>query len=255
MMNSTEANSTALALIAAPEWRVREVDKLKDAALAQLEAISQMESHAAMGGVLAGLTLHRVKASMPHGEWGKWLRQIGPSGSNLKVTHRHANRYMALAFEFIKREKPTMPDLLALPGDQTVLELSDNHETKNFLEKLRAFVGECSLNELLIKHDIKAVGLKTKLAAQKAAEEKAAGEIEPPTAEQFYEQSRDEIGTAIERLENLLLKENRLQYLIGRPELRGVVESLETLAKKIRKAAEPLLKEAAAAKTPKPAIR
>lgn len=243
MMNT---KTNALAIVNAPEWAVKNdgVKKLQEAAVMQLGAIAEMENRAAMGGILAGLTLLRVKASMAHGAFGKWLSQIRTSGANLpKINHRQANYYMSLALVFLERAKVTKPDLLALPGDQMALDLADNHEARAFMEKLRKFTGEHSLNELLIKHDIKAVGLKKELSAKKAREDAV-----PVTADDLYEQSRDEIGDALLRLETLLLEENRLQYLAGHPELLGVVDSLETLAKKVRKAAAPLLEDAKAAK-------
>ena len=251
----TDSKNQALVLVNTPEWAVAgdEVKHLQDLAVEQLGAISKMENAAAMGSIIAGLTLHRVKASMKHGTFGKWLDQIRtgganlekrPSGSFLEVTQRHAQRYMSLALHFLDECKVQLPELLALPGDQLTLDLADGHDHNDLLVKLRKFCGSCSLNELLIKHDIKSVGLKKELTAQKAGEEKAAGAAAaPPTPEELYEQSRDEVGSALLRLETLLIEENRLQYLAGHPELRGGVDSLKSLSKKVLKAARPLLKK------------
>jgi hypothetical protein len=77
---------------------------------------------------------------------------------------------MRLATVFIERTRATKPEMLALPGDQTSLDLADNHHGKQLAAKLATFVGELSLNELLIKHGIKGVGLKTELTDAAAAE-------------------------------------------------------------------------------------
>jgi hypothetical protein len=269
--------TSALALVNAPELAVKKdgVQKLQEIAVRQMAAIGEMETRAAMGAVIAGLTLHRVKASMPHGAFGRWVktiradetdrsaqsdrsaegqirttgsflkntvRQIRTTGANLPpINHRQVNYYMKLALVFLEKAKVTKPDLLALPGDQLTLDLADTHEATQFLGKLHAFTGGRSLNELLIKYDIKSVGLKKELDAEKDAEE-------PPAAldaGQLYEQARDEIGGAILRLENLLLTENRLQFLVGHDtDLLGIVKSVEALAKKVSKAAKPLLEAA-----------
>jgi hypothetical protein len=183
----------ALALAAIPEWRVaggEALEGLKRAAIDQMAAIAQMENRAAMGGTLAGLTLLRVKASLPHGEFTRWLNTIRADSktnrsSFLKATIRQAQYYMKLAAVFLEKAKVTKPALLALPGDQLALgEISAEGDTRELFLKLQKFTGNCSLNELLIKHDIKAVGLKKELAAQRKKEADEAGEEEPARSAQ-----------------------------------------------------------------------
>ena len=164
-------NTNALVLVSTPEWAVAddEVKKLQDLALAQIDAISKMENVAAMGAVVAGLTLHRVKASMRHGAFRKWLVQMSTTGGHLRpIKKSQASNYMRLALVFLVSGKVQLPELLALPGDQLTLDLADGHDHNDLLAKLRKFAGRRSLNELLIKHGIKAVGLKNKLSAEKA---------------------------------------------------------------------------------------
>lgn len=150
----------ALTVLASPELRVdaKGLEKLKKAAVAQCAAVSEMEGRAAVGGILAGLTLHRVKASLKHGEFGPWIAQIGTSGSNLApVTQRMCNNYMRLALVFLEKTKANTTNLLALPGDKAGLELAESNDGRALAEKLQKFVAGCSLNELLIKHGIKGV--------------------------------------------------------------------------------------------------
>lgn len=157
--------STALTLVSTPEFAVAKDDiaKLKEAAVAQVSAISQLETKAALGAIIAGLTLHRVKVSLPHGQFGKWIEQISTSGGNLTVKKSQANNYMRLALVFIEKAKVQKPDLLALPGDQLSLDVEAGELTRRFFTKADKFVAGLSLNELLIKHGIKGVGLKTEL--------------------------------------------------------------------------------------------
>lgn len=159
--------SHALTLVADPKFAVAKDDlaKLKESAVLQVSAISELESKAALGALLAGLTLHRVKASLPHGQFGQWLAQISTSGGNLTVKKSQAHNYMRLALVFLERAKVQKPDLLALPGDQLALEVGDGHPARSFFTKAAKFVGDLSLNELLIKHGIKGVGLKSALLA------------------------------------------------------------------------------------------
>lgn len=169
----SRSQTHALTLVAAPELRVATDDlaRLQELALQQLSAIAEMETRAAAGAILAGLTLHRVKASLAHGEFGKWITQISTSGGNLPpgknafrntalptVKKSQANNYMRLALIFLEKSRVAKPDLLALPGDQTELSIEGaSGPAKRFLQKLSSFVGESSLNELLVKYGIKGV--------------------------------------------------------------------------------------------------
>jgi hypothetical protein len=184
------ASVTALALTEAPEWRItgaEALEGLKRAAADQLAAIAQMENKAALGGTLAGLTLLRVKASMERGRFDGWLAENEKSttGGRIKPSRSTAYNYMKLATVFLEKARVTKPDLLALPGDQLTLgAISAEGDTRELFLKLQKFTGDCSLNELLIKHDIKSVGLKSKLTAQRKKEAEEDGEEEPARSPQ-----------------------------------------------------------------------
>lgn len=191
MSNKTAKH--ALTVLAAPELRSSGDDtlaKLQAAALAQLAAVGEMESKAALGGVLSGMTLLRVKASMPHGTFGKWLQDSnwnGRSNSTPASRQRTAGYYMRLALIFVEKTKATVPDLLALPGDQLSLDLADNAAGKRLAAKLQKFVGDCSLYELLVKHGIRGV---TRDADEAGGEDGAA----TPAGEDFFA----EVATTLE---------------------------------------------------------
>ena len=164
----------ALNILASSELVVAQdgLTQLEDAAISQVLAVARSQRFTAQGAILAGITLHRVKASLPHGQFGPFLAQKLAkltfwTPGYAKVC---ASYYMRLATVFIERAKVTKPDILALPGDQTTLTLGDSHEARALVGKLEKFVADCSLDELLIKYGIKGVGLKSALADELANE-------------------------------------------------------------------------------------
>jgi hypothetical protein len=226
---------TALAIINSAEIKASgtDLDLLKQSAIQQFMRLRCLRGEETLRGLLLGLTLHRIKASLPYGEFGTFIK-ASPTG----FSDRWVNYLMRLALVFVDKSRATKPELLALPGDQAELALDGMAGAQRaFTEKAMKFVGDLSLAELLEKYGIKET---KKLGGAREAGAKIP--VEPITAEQLYLQSRDEIGGAIERAENLLLKENILQHLAGHPEeIRGVVDALHTLAQKVAKAAAPLL--------------
>lgn len=236
----------ALTVFASTELVAKDeqLEQLKTAATTQLTGIAKMEGAAARGGILCGLTLHRLKASLPHGQFLPFVDQMFPTGTfkQSPITRRkNASYYMRIAEVFVTKAKIGKTDILCLPGDPLALEITDQHEAKRLLEKLDQFAGECSLNELLIKHGIKGVGLKKALEAEQAKEESDA-EGAAPTQEQLYLQYRDEIGGAILRAESLFLTEGALAHLIGHPEeLQGIAKGLRALTEKVEKQVNELL--------------
>ncbi len=234
-------STSALSLISSSDVRVAdaELELLKQTAVNGFQQMRRLRHEEALRGLLVGMALHRIKASLPTGHFGKWTK------ANLEgIGERYVNYLMRLALVFIDKGKVSKPELLALPGDQTELAIDGMEGAqRRFAEKAVKFVGDLSLHELLIKHNIKSVGVKTELTARNQGDE---GEpATAPTPEELYHQSRDEIGLLIERGETLFLKENRLQYLAGHPEeVAGVVKGLRDLADKVEHAAKPLLKSA-----------
>lgn len=131
-----------------------EIQTLQQSAVAQLTAVAQLEGRVAGYAIMAGITLIRIKASLDHGEWMPWLRQIRTTGANLPSI-RQSDYYMALAGVFLTKTKAPLPPLLALPGDTLALELPDSGDARAFVEKLTDFVGDQSLNDLLDRYKIK----------------------------------------------------------------------------------------------------
>jgi hypothetical protein len=144
-----------------------DLEKLKFAAVKMMAVVEQFQdeasranTNACKAAVLAGIALLRVKASLPHGQFGKWIKGIGAGeGANshrgANLGYRQANYYMSLAKVFLSRARVQLPALLALPGDQIPLEIDTGHPSHDLFSKLEKFVGDSSLNALLDEHDIK----------------------------------------------------------------------------------------------------
>jgi hypothetical protein len=230
---------SALALIGSSELKAdaKQLALLQASAAEQFRRLRLLREEEALRGLLLGLTLHRVKASLPHGHFGKWAKAQATFGE------RWVNYLMKLALVFIDKAKATKPELLACPGDQTELTLDTlEGEQRRFVQKATKFVGKHSLAELLDLHGIK--------ETKKLGGKRDKGDDDTPaTPEQLAQQTRDEIGTGIQSLEQLLITENRLQYVVADEDfLRGTVESLQTLHAKTAELVAKLTKPAKTAK-------
>lgn len=203
--------TTALAVISSTELRAsgEALDTLKASAAEQFRQLASMRNEEALRGLLLGLTLHRVKVSVPHGEFGKWSKTHACFGD------RWVNYLMKLALVFIDKTKATKPELLACPGDQTELALDGlEGAQRQFVTKARKFVGALSLSELLDKHEIKTGkklgGARTPAATDDTADE---GEKEAITPEQLAARAREDLAQLITTGRQLLLQDNVCQHL------------------------------------------
>ncbi|AHF94203.1 hypothetical protein OPIT5_08245 [Opitutaceae bacterium TAV5] len=234
--------TTALALVADPALAVKgdDLDKLKSDTAQMVASVAQMQTKAAMAAVLSGIALHRVKASLKHGEFGKWIKQIRTSGANLKTADRQCNYYMRLATAFLEKAKAQKPALLALPGDQTALELGDNHPARDLFTKLERFVGGSSLNELLDKHGIKSA---PKLGGKRTKGEDTDDGEEPEkiSPEELAAAAKEELGEWFERGRQLLITEN-LCARLAPADIRSVAGSFDALRAEWRDAYKKTLK-------------
>lgn len=213
-----------------------ELALLQKAAIEQHHRITRSDAENALRCLFLGCALHRIKASLKHGDFGPWIENHFPRASRRQVTY-----YMKAALVFIDRAKVQKPELLALPGDQLDLAVDGPDSTaRRFAAKAMKFIGELSFAELLVKYGIKETK-KIGGAREKGVEDETTGK--PATPEQLYQQSRDEIGGTFLALENLIKKENRLVHLKGHAEeLRGIAESSAKLNDAIQQAVAVLLK-------------
>lgn len=227
--------TTALAVISSSELKAdaKQLALLQNSVVAQFRRLHQMREEEALRGLLLGLTLHRVKASLPHGEFGKWAKTHATFGE------RWVNYLMKLALVFIDKAKATKPELLACPGDQAELALEGMEgEQRRFTAKARKFVGKLNLSELLDAHDIK--GGKKLGSAREAGEAPA-----EPTPEERALQTAEELGAWLTQGRQMLITENVCQHLSA-DQIRSVADSLNALRTDFRSGLGDLLKKATA---------
>ena len=195
--------------------------------------IKRLEGEAAVRAIVGGLGLHAVKAQIGHGKFLPWLIKQSQA-----VGNRQCRYYMRLALAFVEHSQVPQPEMLAVSESGFQLTVRDGLAGK-FADRIDAFVGGKSLNELLDEYGIKDV---KQLGGARTPAGKG-GKGAALDAEQLYLFARDEIGGVIQRAEELFIKQNQLQHLVDHPEeVRGVVASLRTLADKVESAAKPLLK-------------
>lgn len=234
-MSSKPSNLSALALVNSHEIRAdkTELAQLQGSIVQQFRLMRRLREEEALRGLLVGLALWRIKASLPPGQFGKWQK-----ANVVEFGERYVNYMMKLALAFATKARVAVPDMLALPGAQAELTLDGMEAAqRRFVEKAIKFVGKKSLHELFLQHGIKE-SKKLGGAREKTAAE--AGSV--PDEETLYLSARDEIGGWLQRGEEMFLKENRLQLLAAHhDEIRGAVASLLALASKVSTAAKPLL--------------
>lgn len=239
----------ALATFTAPELKAdsKQLVLLQKGVVEQLQVMRRLRGEEAMRGLLVGLTLLRIKASLPNGQFTGWLKKNVTFFSD-----RYCRYLMQLSLVFVERTKVAKPELLALPGDQTELALeSKEGAQRRLFEKAAKFIGELSITELLEKHGLKEtkkLGGKRDSAPEPETP-RTPEELAQQTREELAQQTRDEIGAAVQALEQLLITENRLQYVVGDADfIQGTVESLELLSTKTAELAKQLTKAAKPAK-------
>lgn len=162
----------------------------------QLQQIRQMERESAQRAILVGLTLWRIRLTLPHGEWVPWQEE------HLQVGRTQINYYMRLAIVFITKSRTTKVELQALPTDDVRID-AQGAMSQAFIAKLEKFVGECSLNELLVKHGIKGVTRDTDDQGEAA---KAAGD---DSGQMYF----SEAAEALQSIRDRILKPEQLMRL------------------------------------------
>lgn len=133
-----------------------QLSALEQTVIAQVSFFRRNQPETSTRIILTGLALRRIRASLGHGHWEPWLkRNIVPLlGAAAARTIRN---WMRLADAFVAASKLTLPDFLALPGDQTELALSaaTDENSRRLMAKLEGFVGGLGPTELMGEHDIR----------------------------------------------------------------------------------------------------
>jgi hypothetical protein len=213
----SKAQQYALTVLAAPELKYDQagVAKLTAAIGVEFQAIRQLQREDAARFTILGSMLLRLKHSLPaRGGFQAVAQKIicDATGWTPATALKNASLAMRLAMTFIEKAKVSKPDLLALPGDQLTLDVGDNHPAQRFLSKLSTFVGELTRTELLIKHGLTGVGLKTELTDGNGDE--SGDELTDEQRAQFArEQAWLETWTATQQLRASLTEPDKLQLI------------------------------------------
>jgi hypothetical protein len=209
---------SALAVVSSHEIRAgkEELALLQGSIVSQMRVLSRLREEEALRGLLVGLSLWRIKASMAHGTFGPWLK-----ANSVAFGERYLRYMMKLACAFVAKARVTPPDILALPGAQTELAL-DGLEApqRRFVEKAVKFVGKHSLHELFLAHGIKEA---KKLGGLREKGEAPAAPV--LDAGQLSAHAKAELSAAVEALRQLLLTDNVCQHLEA-DEVRALDQSL-----------------------------
>lgn len=164
----------ALALYEHDKVRLAEkqLSHLEKTVIAQVSFFRRSQPETSMKVVLCGLALRRIKASLGHGNWEPWIKRnidpvFGPSAP------RVVRNWMRLADVFVEQTKLSLPDFLALPGDQTELALSAEKDAtaKRLMDRLEKFVGDQGPTDLMIKHGVREAEKRTRSLRPAAKDE------------------------------------------------------------------------------------
>jgi hypothetical protein len=172
-------SKNALALYENTQVRLADdqLSALEKTVIAQVSFFRRAQPETSMKVVLCGLALRRIKASLKHGQWEPWVkRHLVPILS--KNAGRTVRTWMRLADKFVETTKLTLPDFLALPGDQTELALAaeTNAGAKRLMARLGKFVGDLGPTELMIKHGVREQEKKARTLGGEKEETPAAAE-------------------------------------------------------------------------------
>lgn len=157
-MSKTEKQSKALALYEHDQVKLAgdQLSSLERAAIHQIGYVRREEKENSVRVILCGLALRRIKASLNHGEWLPWqnLHLVPICGESATRTVRN---YMKLADCFVESARLSLPDFLALPGDQAELALSAESDdtARQLMQRLGKFVGDVGPTELMYKYGVR----------------------------------------------------------------------------------------------------
>lgn len=190
--------STALALYEHANVKLsgQQLSALEKTVIAQVSFFQRNQPETSTRIILSGLAMRRIRVSLGHGNWEPWIkRNIVPILG--AAAGRTIRNWMRLADKFAEETELTLPDFLALPGDQGELALvADKDATaRRLMKSVENFVGELGPTELMIEHDIRedAGAARKRKLLNKGAKPATAEEKEQTVQERF-----NEIETALQ---------------------------------------------------------
>lgn len=172
---------------------VANLDLLITKANEQYAAIKSGDRATAMRAIFLGLVFWQIKNECPHGAFMKLA-----SDRLAEIPQRTRQDYMKLALTYVEKTKLALPERLNIPDAQLALSLDDATGTeKEMVTRALVFIGELSLHELMIKHGIRAVGLKKDLTEDDGSD---VAFDDLPIEEQLQRRRDEVFGGTIEHL-------------------------------------------------------
>jgi len=198
-----------LALVSCSTFRVTAsaTKKLKATTIKQVSAVARLEAQTAAGAIIAGLNLHRVKASAAHGEFGKFIQMELAKAMEWTggTATTNASYYMRLSGQFVEKAGLKQSDIIAA--------LDGNKAANKILHAaLEKFIDGNSLTELLIKFRIKGVNLHKELTSGETENEDG-GLTDDQKFTQAREQAWEETWNSVQRIRASLTEPEQLQLL------------------------------------------
>lgn len=189
-----QAQLTALSLLSDSALRPTgdALSRLQAQTVVDLQQIQTAERRTAQDALRLGIRLHAVKLALPHGSFLTWQAQHLDG-----IGRKQVNNYMRLA-------AVAAPKL----GRKALVSIVACQEDDDTTARLERFVGESSLTDLLIKHGIRAVGLRSELTAPNPQELPADRQLELA-----IEKTWEESWTSVERMRDILTNADRAKLL------------------------------------------
>lgn len=114
----------------------------------EVDRIDHEQSMLPVRAIFVGCMLAQIRATIEHGKWLPWIKEhFGKKKSTVYL-------YIALAEVCAEKKKLKLPELVALPQLSLDLEPGDNDDAASAMKKIRAFVGDQSLRDLLDLHEV-----------------------------------------------------------------------------------------------------
>lgn len=160
-MKGSYKATDALALLTTTQVEQATVNKFSDSVATEFALIPQQERMNAARAILVGIGLHAVKASLKHKQFTPWMEANLTQGKIWTKTTaiKNASFFMRLAIAFVDQAKPTRPEMLAITAAGSVSTDGANAEgMKKIMARIDKFIGDRSLNEMLVDEGIKTSG-------------------------------------------------------------------------------------------------
>ena len=154
--------TSALALLSTTNVTTLQVKKFGETVAEEFRQIPLQERMNAARAILVGIGLHGMKVALKRGEFRDWMEANVTQGNiwTKSTAIKNASFFMRLAIAFVEQAKPSKQELLALTAGGAITPNLNNADSaaKKLFARIEDFIGERSLNEILIDEGIKGGG-------------------------------------------------------------------------------------------------